>query len=177
MVRHLLVVATLLGAQTAEPAPDFAIRLDHKGCHYEYLDTFKGTYSHVDAKSPVSFVLSPEQRMTIFAAVMAARSFDLPRTTSAATNEPADNYEIEIRNAGKQHTVAYVAGSGVQSPIWDVHQAVFKILEGHPDVLRLPRRGDGCFGGPPSIRSRRTFRPSPIACRPAGQPRSGSRPA
>ena len=132
MIRHLLVVATVLGAHTAEPAPDFAIRLDHKGCHYEYVDTFKGTYSHVGAKSPVSFALSPEQRITIFEAVVAARFFDLPRTTSAATDEPAENYEIEIRNAGKQHTVTYVAGSGVQSPIWDVHQAVFTILEAHP---------------------------------------------
>src|SRR5262245_15648980 len=128
MIRHVLVAATLLTAQTSEPAPDFAIRLDHKGCHYEYLDTFKGTYSHVGAKSPVSFVLSPEQRMTIFKAAMAARFFDLPRTTSAATNEPANNYEIEIRNAGKRHPVSYAAGSGVPSSIWDVHRAVFQIL-------------------------------------------------
>ena len=147
----LLVALILLASQAAEPAPDFAIRLDHKGCHYEYLDTFKGTYSHVGANNPVTFVLSDEQRRAIFKAVEAARFFDLPRMTSAATNEPADNYEIEVRNGGRQHAVSYVAGGG-QSPVWDVHRVIFQILETHPDVLRLPRRGDGCAVGPPSIR-------------------------
>ena|SRR5688572_5922228 len=148
-----VIAATTIGiGQAAEPAADFAIRLDHKGCHYEYLDTFKGTYSHIGATSPVEFSLSAEARRAIYAAVVAARFFDLPRATSAATNEPADNYEIEVRNGGRQHAVSYVAGSGVDSPVWVVHGVVFQILETHPDVLRLPRRGDGCQGGPPKTR-------------------------
>jgi len=31
-------------------------------------------------------------------------------------------------------------------------KTIFQVLENHPDVLRLPRRGDGCATGPPTVR-------------------------
>jgi hypothetical protein len=102
-----LVAATLVltihtafcGSQSASrerPAADFALRFDHKGCHYEYLDTFKGTYSHVGPHPPVPFTLSDEQRHTLFAAVMAASFFDRPADLGTG-KEPSGNYELEVR--------------------------------------------------------------------------------
>jgi hypothetical protein len=72
------------GSPMEEPASDFAVRFDHKGCHYEYLDTFKGTYSH-GGGGPRPFPLSKDQRLTLFKAIVAARIFDLPPIVSAAT--------------------------------------------------------------------------------------------
>lgn len=153
---QLLLAATLFFApQTTEPASDFAIRFDHKGCHYEYLDTFEGTYSHIGAEAPVSFTLSNEQRRRLFDAVMAAQFFDLPAMISGRSK--SSSYELDVRNAGRQHRVSWTAGSDwVRSqtgrPFLELQGTIFDILKTHPDVLRLPRRGDGCRGGPPQVR-------------------------
>lgn len=67
----LFVAAFLLNAsQPVGPSADFAIRFDHKGCHCEYLDTFRGTYSHVGAVAPVAFTMPAEQRRTLFRAIL-----------------------------------------------------------------------------------------------------------
>jgi hypothetical protein len=146
----------LQSARPAQPAADFALRFDHKGCHFEYLDTFKGTYSHVGSHPPVPFTLSDEQRDTLFSAVMAASFFDRPADLGIG-KAASNNYELEVRNAGRRHTVKWTLESKwFQSedgrPLRMLQDAIFKVLENHPDVLRLPRRGDGCSAGPPSIR-------------------------
>ena len=159
-MRHMLLAAALLfyGAQSIEPAADFAIRFDHKGCHYEYLDTFKGTYSHIGAAAPVSFALSDEQRRTLLRAIMAARFFDLPAITySGNGGDPADKYELAVRNAGRLHSVSWsVDSEWYQSEagrsVLELNHTIFEILRTHPDVQRLPQRGDGCAGGPPTVR-------------------------
>ena len=165
-MRHLLLGTIVIAIQTAcgpsqsvepaQPASDFALRFDHKGCHFEYLDTFKGTYSHVGSDPPVPFILSNEQRTTVFAAVMAADFFDRPADLGTG-KEPSGNYELEVQNAGRRHTVRWTLESRwFQSedgrPLRMLQDTIFTVLENHPDVLRLPRRGDGCSMGPPSIR-------------------------
>jgi hypothetical protein len=143
-------------ANAARPAADFAVRFDHKGCHFEYLDTFSGTYSHAGAHPRVPFALSEEQRNKLFDAIVAADFFERPASLGVG-RETADNYELEVRNAGRRHTVKWTVDSEwFQSedgrPMQRLQQAVFEILENHADVLRLPRRGDGCATGPPNVR-------------------------
>jgi len=100
----VLASMALVLLQPSEPSPDFAIRFDHKGCHYEYIDTFKGTYSHTGATSPVPFVLSDDQKRMLFATITAAGFFDLPsRTPGAGSGDPSGNVELDVRNAGKHH--------------------------------------------------------------------------
>jgi len=132
----------LPGDYVDEPASDFAVRFDHKGCHYEYLDMFKGTYSG-DGSDPVHFVLSTAQRATLFKAIVAARIFELPAVTDASGGEPADNYELEVRNGGKRRTVSWRLGSADRS----LTALVRTILD-----MVNPRPGDGCVGGPPKVR-------------------------
>jgi hypothetical protein len=62
---------------------DFALRFDHKGCHYEYLDAFKGTYSHVGAAHPVPITLTDQERRTLFEAIQAADFFNQPTDRGA----------------------------------------------------------------------------------------------
>ena len=152
-------VATVTPPQTAatdRPAADFALRFDHKGCHFEYLDTFRGTYSHVGAHPRVPFMLSNEQRQKIFDALMAAEFFKRPAVLGIG-RDPSDDYELEVRNGGRRHTVQWTVDSEwFQSeegrPMERLLKSIFQVLENHPDVLRLPRRGDGCATGPPTVR-------------------------
>jgi hypothetical protein len=150
--------ASFAPAQTnaARPAADFAVRFDHKGCHFEYLDTFTGTYSHIGPHPRVPFALSEEQRNKLFDAIVAGDFFERPADLGVG-REAADNYELEVRNAGRRHTVKWTVDSEwFQSedgrPMRRLLEAVFEVLENHSDVLRLPRRGDGCVGGPPKVR-------------------------
>jgi len=160
-MRHVLQALVLMSAfQTPtvtppptaaadQPAADFALRLDHKGCHFEYLDTFRGTYSHVGSHPRVPFTLSNDQREKLFRSIMAADFFELPAVLGIG-RQPADNYELEVRNGGRRHTVQWTVENGGRME--RVIRTIYDILENHPDVLRLPRRGDGCTGGPPVIR-------------------------
>ena len=139
-----------------QPTPDFALRFDHKGCHYEYLDSFKGTYSHDGAAQPVPIALAEQERRTLFDAIQAADFFNQP-TDRGVGREPANNYELEVRNAGKRHTVRWtVESSWYQSdagrPLRKLAEAILQVLEKQPAVLSLPARGDGCVSGPPAIR-------------------------
>jgi len=120
-----------------EPAGDFAVRFDHKTCHYEYLDMFRGTYSAGGA-GPVPFTLSKEQRSTLFKAIAAARILDLPASVDAA-----DGYELEVRNGGKRLTVS-----------WDQKNANRALSALTSVLLKMlnPTPGDGCAGGPPKVR-------------------------
>ena len=143
-------------APPARPAPDFALRFDHKGCHYEYLDTFQGTYSHVGPHPRVPFRLSEQQRNTLFEAVVAADFFNWPEDLGVS-EEPSSNFEIEVQNAGRHHTVRLSKESRwlnaeLRRYKWNLIATIFKVLENHPDVRRLPVRGDGCSKGPPDIR-------------------------
>jgi hypothetical protein len=133
---------TASGRQMEEPAPDFAVRFDHKGCHYEYLDMFKGTYSG-GGSGPVAFSLSKEQRTTLFKAIVAARLFELPVTVDAAGGEPADNYVLEIRNAGRRQTLSWNVASADRS-LSALTRTMLSMLNPHP--------GDGCVGGLPKVR-------------------------
>jgi hypothetical protein len=114
-VQHALSISLLLGGCAspapepppplpARPAADFALRFDRKGYHYEYLDTFQGTYSHVGPHPRVPFRFSEEQRNTLFAAVVAADFFNWP-TDLGVRKESSSNYEIEVRNAGRSRAV------------------------------------------------------------------------
>ena len=166
-VRHAVAFSLLLSAcahpapeppppPPARPAADFALRFDHKGCHYEYLDTFQGTYSHVGPHPRIPFRLSDGQRNTLFTAVVAADFFNWPADLGES-REPSSNYEIEIRNAGQRHTVRMSIESRwlnaeLRRSKMNLLTTILKVLENHPDVLRLPRRGDGCSAGPPEIR-------------------------
>jgi hypothetical protein len=155
-------IAVLVALQVSPPpvlASNFAIRFNHRGCHYEYIDTFKGTYSHVGATEPIPFALHKGgQQETLFVALVAANFFDLPHMTpSAMAGDIADQYELEVRNNGVQHTVAWnVASPWFQSaegrPLMRVAETIFEILRNHSDVARLPHRGDGCAVGPPAVR-------------------------
>ena len=159
LVLQALVLISAFQTPTVTPSPtaaadrsavDFALRFDHKGCHFEYLDTFTGTYSHVGSHPRVPFKLSDEQQLKIFRAIMAAKFFERPAELGLSRKAAAD-YELEVRNGGRRHTVRWtVDGNG--GLMQHVLQTIFEVLENHPDVLRLPRRGDGCAGGPPAIR-------------------------
>jgi hypothetical protein len=132
------------------PAPDFALRFDHKGCHYEYLDTFNGTVGQMKM-SPVPFTLSAEERRTLFAAVIASNFFERPADLGTG-NDPTTNYALEVRNAGRRHTVRWTAGSKWgqsedSRPLWKLHESIFKVLENH-----LGPRGGGCAEEPPPVR-------------------------
>ena len=132
----------LSGGRMEEPASDFAVRFDHKGCHYEYLDTFKGTYSGGGA-GPRPFPLSRDQRLTLFRAIVAARIFDLPSVVSAGGGEPSSNYELEVQNDGKRRVVAWNADAADRS-LTALTRTVLEMVN--------PRPGDGCVGGPPNVR-------------------------
>jgi len=132
----------LLGDRMEEPAGDFAVRFDHKGCHYEYLDMFKGTYSG-DGAGPVPFGLSRDQRMTLFKAIVAARIFDLPPVVGAGGGEPSSNYELEVQNGGNRRIVAWNLGSADRSL-----SALTRTVLG----MVNPEPGDGCVVGPPRVR-------------------------
>jgi len=155
----LAIPVSALTAQSTrhlQPASDFAIRFDHKGCHYEYLDTFKGTYSHVGAARPVPITLTEQERRALFDAIQATDFFNQP-TDRGVGSEPADNYELEVRNAGKRHSVRWtIESSWYQSeagrPLQNLLKAIFLVLDKQPAVLSLPARGDGCASGPPAIR-------------------------
>ena len=109
---------------------------------YEYLDMFKGTYSAGGA-GPAPFVLSKEQRTTVFKAIVAARILELPAVTDAGGGEPADNYELEVRNGGRRHTVSWSQSSADRS-LTALMRTVLNMLNPNP--------GDGCVGAPPKVR-------------------------
>jgi|SRR5882672_11205997 len=94
-------------AEPARPAADFAVRFDHKGYHYEYLDTFNGTFGRT---TQVPFIFSAEERDTLFAAVMAVGFFDRPADLGTG-KDPSTNVELEVRNAGRRHTIKWTAES------------------------------------------------------------------
>jgi len=154
LIRSLLMTVIVFAAQGGQPASDFALRFDHKGCHFEYLDTFKGTYSHVGATAPVPFVLSDEQRVRILNAVVAANFFELPVTTEADEGEQADTWELEVLNAGRRHSVTWRVGSKGHAPraLLDLQRTILDVILTHPALRLLPLRGDGCVGGPPKVR-------------------------
>src|SRR5262249_3649216 len=141
--------ALAYAAQTAQPAADFAIRFDHKDCGYEYLDTFKGTYSQFGIAAPVPFRLSDEQRTRVFRAIMTARFFDLPPMIYSGDGGNWQ-YELEVQNAGRRHTVSWKGRSESEADtrLSELLHTILEILRTHPDVPR----GDGCFGGPPTVR-------------------------
>jgi hypothetical protein len=149
-----LQLAITLAVQTAAAPSDFAFRFDHKSCHYEYVDTFRGTYSHVGQAPSVPFALSEAHRQILYTAILESGFFNMPQSASDVRSaEPADTYELEVRANGRFHTVVWTLNS--DDPFSRLERFVvllFRILENHPDVLRLPRRGDGCAEGSPAVR-------------------------
>jgi hypothetical protein len=129
-------------SRTEQPAGDFAVRFNHRGCHFEYLDMFNGTFSAGGA-GPVPFALSKEQRASLFKAIVVARIFELPPVTDAGGGEPADNYEIEVRNGGTRRIVSWSKKSADTSLTLLV-RTVLNMLNPNP--------GDGCSSGPPKVR-------------------------
>jgi hypothetical protein len=132
----------LPGDRMEQPASDFAVRFDHQGCHYEYLDMFKGTYSGGGA-GPVAFALSKDERMTLFKAIVAALIFDLPPVVAAGGGEPSSNYELEVQNGGKRRIVVFDANAADRS-LTALTRTVLGMVNPNP--------GDGCVGGPPKVR-------------------------
>jgi hypothetical protein len=141
--RPVLQETVLSGGRIEEPAADFAVRFDHKGCPYEYLDMFNGTSSlGGGGRGPVPFVLSQEQRTTLFKAIIAAGVVELPAVMDASGGEPAGNYELDVRNGGKRHLVSWRGNSGDRS-LNALVQTVLDILNPHPAA----NPGSGCGGG------------------------------
>jgi hypothetical protein len=87
---------------------------------------------------------------------VAADFFNWPEDLGES-KELSSDYEIEVRNAGRYHTVRLSAESKWLNAEdrrykWKLIETIYKVLEKHPDVLRLPVRGDGCSKGPPEMR-------------------------
>jgi len=155
-VRHFLLAATFLfGTQPAQPADDFAFRFEAKGCHYETIDTFRGTYSRYVVE-PFPLTLSGEEKAVIFQAITASGFFELSTTVnppllSDGSIDWSDIYEIEVRNASGRHTISWRVSAEWSSAdegrrIVQLVRTIQKVIGGHPDVQRLGPTGDGCIG-------------------------------
>lgn len=93
---------TVSPPQTAaadNPAADFALRFDHKGCHFESLDTFRGTYSHVGAHPRVPFTLE-RLLLTIFQILENHPDVLRPAEEMAARPGPRQFGETPVDSAG-----------------------------------------------------------------------------
>jgi len=145
--------ATPSGVQEGEPAPNFAVRFDHKGCHYEYLDLFKGTYSQIGFSMPVPISLTPQQRYNLFRDIVDSGFFTLPSKQFGKVTDSSDVYELEARNGEQYNRVAWTITWVIQTkegkPILELLEGIDDLLRHHPDV---PKTGDGCNGGPPAVR-------------------------
>jgi hypothetical protein len=164
---HYLLVATLLfGAQSVRPAEDFAFRFESLDCPLGLIDTFNGTYrrriagrvsgSPSDVSIPI--VLNSDQRSEIFEAVITMGFFDLPpvfnpRMRNANENVLPGNRMLRVRNAGMDHTIWWTPRSWTPNPTPisederkrnAVMSTIFRVIEAHPLVQRLPAPMGGC---------------------------------
>jgi hypothetical protein len=123
----------LLGGQAMQPAEDFAFRYEHFDCGAQLIDTFKGPY-----------------RRTI-AGPNGGRGGDVSIPQDA--NVRLGNYMLEVRNAGREHTIWWRERSSAPtpSPITEedrrrdeLMRTIFRVVYAHPLVQRLPPPMGGC---------------------------------
>jgi hypothetical protein len=147
---HQLAVAALLllALPRAEPASDFAFRLENAACRYERVDTFSGTFS-MFRSAPLPLHLSAEQRDAIFQAIEAAHFLDLPASTRPLpkTGNRIGFIALEVRNAGRSHRV--VTTGNARAPedqvVGRLFEKIFDVVRlSSPEIERLSR-GDGCY--------------------------------
>jgi hypothetical protein len=137
---------------TAAQDPDFGFRYESKGCPYEVIDAFKGTYRTYGMTVPIPMKLTEDERATIFKAIVASRFFDLPRTI----NQPhtaewgADTYKLAVWNVS-YHAVLWEMTSDWQSTdagsrLMKLHRTIVEVVHARPDVARAQPIGCGCAG-------------------------------
>ena len=113
----LLVIAlmlTMAQGATVEVPPDFLIRITYGLCWNESVDTTTGTFSRTIRDRVVrraKLALTADQRRHLFALVSNVDMFVYPQRfepAGAPMTEPAPDYTVEIRSAGRQHVVQWV---------------------------------------------------------------------
>jgi hypothetical protein len=143
---HALIVAAVLsfGVQADEPAGDFAFRLENKGCRYERISTFDGTFSILRAK-PIPMTLSDAQERAIFQAVTASKFFDLyipPPPPSANTRGV---WELLVQNDRRAHRIRADLRSEQARPLARVAETITEVVRRTSPEIERMFRGTGCL--------------------------------
>ena len=144
---HLFIFAAALffGAQAAEPAGDFAFRLENKACRYERINSFDGTFSIVRME-PIPMPLSDAQQRAIFKAVMAWKFFDLyiPPPVPNSSNMTGV-WELLVQNDRRAHRVTADLTSEQARPLAKLAETIIEVVRRtSPEIERL-FRGGGCL--------------------------------
>jgi hypothetical protein len=156
LVAFTMIIAT--GRPKAQAA-DFAFRFEYGcGLYQDRFDTFSSSFTRnlngVDpsATATIRLSLSSEQMRAISEAVEGLRFFDYPAKFSGGragvdeviTVTPAYMYRLEVRSAGRLHTVTWNDGTLPSSLEADRLHKLFELITGfiteHPDVKGLPSR-------------------------------------
>jgi hypothetical protein len=112
--RGTTVTSIYRRAPTPAPA-DFAVRFEFGVCTTDVLDTFNGVFVRdMGPRVPavtVRLVVPSDVLQGIHDAVVAAGFFEYPARLSASGGDayvvPAEHYRLEVRSAGKLHSVSW----------------------------------------------------------------------
>lgn len=146
LIATALMLAIGQGA-TVEVPPDFVVRISYGLCWNESVDTATGRFSRTIRNRVVrraKLALSPDQRRRLFALVSTVDLFAYPQhfeSPGAPMTEPAPDYTVEIRSAGRQHVVQWVdygASDAASVSLRAMLRDVRAFLVGLPSVQRLP---------------------------------------
>jgi hypothetical protein len=143
-VHHLIFAAALsLGVQAAEPASDFAFRLENKSCRYERIDSFDGTVSVLRAE-PIPMTLSDPQRRAIFQAVTAWSFFDLYIPPPPPSGNTVGVWDLLVQHDRRTHRVTADLASEQARPLAMLVETISDVVRRtSPEIERL-FRGGGC---------------------------------
>jgi hypothetical protein len=165
MPQCLLAATLLVAAQATGPAEDFAFRVESFDCPLGLIDTFTGTYrrriagrvSGSPSDVSIPLVLTSEQRSEIFEAIIKMGFFDFPSVFNPPRvmnpNVHLGNYVLRVRNAGVHHTIWWTPRSWTANPSLisqeerrrnELMSTIFRVVEAHPLVQRLPVPLGGC---------------------------------
>ena len=137
---------------TSAQDADFGFRYESKGCPFEVIDAFKGTYRTYGMAVPIPMRLTDDERATIFRAVVASGFFDLPRIVNQpeTAERGADTYELAVWNVS-YHAVLWRLTSDwtstdAGSRLMKLHHTFLDVVHARPDVARAQPLGCGCNG-------------------------------
>jgi len=143
-----------LGASTVQPADNFGFTFEYTMCYLEVFDTLTSTFRrdvHTDPSIVVPAALTEEQMRAVYAKVMEIDFFSYPAQYQVTVPEngifaqvtPAYRYHLTVRNADREHSVAWEDNIIDPNPLEssrlrELFHLIFGLVKTQPDVAKLP---------------------------------------
>jgi hypothetical protein len=143
-----------VSGSAGQPADNFGFTFEYNMCYLEVFDTFANTFRRDVGTDPsvlIQAALSNEQMRMVYEKVVEIDFFTypaqykvpLPENATFVQVVPAYKYQLMVRNADREHSVAWEDNIIDPNPLEasrlrELFHLIFGLVQTQPDVSKLP---------------------------------------